>query len=246
MKQYKVLNSIRPTMRVVGTLILVCVSVCASAFGQETSPATLPVVPTTQPVSIDTSTPKSAVRTFARALDVGDGNALEAVVWREGADERRMADATIRMAVALASFKQASVSMFGKAEADKALNDPDSKFAAALVRIDSAKETIEGDTATVGQENEPPVILKRVAGRWQVVVGALSGSDTSPIVEERIRGIDRQATVVEDLTTDVRADKHRTMREVVTILHGQMMKAAVESKDSVTTQPRQNADSVAP
>jgi hypothetical protein len=157
---------------------------------------------------------------------------LKAIVYRGDETERRMADAMIRMAGALASFRQAAVAQFGKDEVDKALDDPDTKFAEALARIESASETIEGETATVGKSGEPPVVLKRVDGRWQIVVGALTPSDTAKIIEDRIRGIDRQATVVSELADDIRADRHRTMREVVTILHGQMMKAALEESTS--------------
>lgn len=165
------------------------------------------------------------------ALDVGDTRALEAVVFRGDETERRMADAMIQMAAALASFRQAAIAQFGKIEADTAMDNPDAKFASALARIDGAVEHIEGDTATVGQAGEPPVILRRVNGVWQVVIGALSPSDNPKLVEDRIRGIERQAAVVNELAADIRADRHRTMREVVTILHGQMMKAALEPKE---------------
>ena len=240
--------------RFIVTVAFVATCICAPLHGQPaTQPAVLPppatiaaTLPTTRQVVIDATTPKGAVRTFAIALNVGDARALQAVVYRADETERRMADATIGMAVALATFRQASVAQFGKAEVDRTLDNPDAKHANALERIASAVETIEGDTATVGQAGEPPVILRRTDGQWQIVIGALSPSDNPKLVEDRIRGIERQATVVSELALDIQADRHRTMREVVTVLHGQMMKAAVESKETndpsviTTTGPADN------
>lgn len=199
----------------------------------QTQPATLPTtmpatLPTTAPVAVDLSTPRSAVRTFAKALDVGDAGALRAAMYAGGDVDQRMIDATIDMALAMAAFRQASVAMFGKAEADRALGDPDARLAAALQRIETADERITGDAAALGQANEPPVVLRLVDRRWQVVVGALSASDTNAAVAERVGGITRQAAVLNTFADDIRADKHRSMREVLTLVHGQMMKAAVE------------------
>src|SRR5690606_10238212 len=105
----------------------------------------------------------------------------------------------------------------------------------ALARIDSAEEKITGDTASLGQPNEPPVVLRLIDGRWRVVIGALSDSDSTAAVEERIGGISRQAAVLNAFAYDIRADKHRSMREVLTLVHGQMMKAALEPTESDPT-----------
>jgi hypothetical protein len=214
----------------VSILVGLLASACATPaiVAQTTVPAS--TLPTTSPVSIDASTPKAAVRTFALALEAGDAEALRAVLLATDDAEREMADAMVRMAVAYASFARASVEHFGKAETDAALDKPDEKRAAAMQRVDTARETIEGTTATVGQEGEPPVVLKRVDGRWRIVIGAITPQAVSPeAMAQRVRGIGRQAAVLDEITTDVRSSRYRSMREVLTVLHGQMMKAAVES-----------------
>jgi hypothetical protein len=199
----------------------------------QTLPASLPstgpsTAPTTAPVTVNLSTPRASVHTFAKALDVGDAAAMRAAMYAGGDVDRRMVDATIEMALAMASFRQAAVAMFGKAEADRALDDPDARLATALQRIETAEEKITADTATLGQPSEPPVLLRRTDGRWQVVIGALTASDSNAAVAERVGGISRQAAVLNAFAEDIRADKHRSMREVLTLVHGQMMKAALE------------------
>ena len=151
------------------------------------------------------------------------------MIFSGSAGDRQMVDATVEMAVALAAFRQASVAQFGREETDLALNDPDAVHAAALARIESANEQITGDTATLGQPDEPPVVLRRTNGQWQVVIGALSADENSEAIERRVSGIARQAAVLDALAIDIRADRHRSMREVLTLLHGQMMKAAIDT-----------------
>jgi hypothetical protein len=225
---------------VAAVALAVCVSVLSAAApvrGQATAPTTAPV--TTQPVSIDTSTPRAAVRTLAAALYAGDADALRVVLYAGTTElEREITTATIDMAVALATFRQAAVAQFGEADVAEAMADPVAQQGAAVARIDSAVETITGDTATLGQPNEPPVVLKRATTGWTVVTGAVSPSDSPDAVQERIGGIQRQAEVLRFMAEDIRADRHRSMREVLTLLHGQMMKAA--------TEPRPAAGEIAP
>jgi hypothetical protein len=212
----------------------------AVAQSAATQPATQAA--TTAPVAVDRSSPRSTVRSFAVALHQGDADALRGLIFNGSEVDRRMVDATIELAVALASFRQAAEVQFGKAEADLALNNPDTVHAAALDRIESANEQITGDTATLGQPNEPPVVLRRAADGWQVVIGTLSNAENSGAIEGRVGGITRQATVLNALAVDIRADRHRSMREVLTLLHGQMMKAAVDapSKPRETDAPMED------
>src|SRR4051812_2969476 len=110
-----------PRNRLALSVTLIAVGVTSTlALGQAppaTQPGSVPTtVPTTAPVAIDSATPRGAVRTFAKALDVGDANALQAVVFAGNDIDRRMVNATIDMAVAMSGFRQASVAMFGKAE----------------------------------------------------------------------------------------------------------------------------------
>lgn len=190
-----------------------------------------PTAPTTHPVSIDVRTPRGAVRTLAAALYAGDADALHVALYTGTTDsERDMTTATIDMAVAMATFRQAAVDQFGDADVRDALADPAGQQTAATARIDSAVEAITGETATLGQPGEPPVVLRRVGNGWAVVTGAVSTSDSPPAIAERVRGIQRQAEVFRFMAEDIRADRHRSMREVLTLLHGQMMKAATEPR----------------
>jgi hypothetical protein len=217
--------------------VALAIGTCAWAQGQ-----TLPAQPTsnrapttsvsTTKVTVDISTPRAAIKTFARALQRGDGDALRAVMYAANPAEQHMVDAMISMTGAYASFRQAAEAQFGAKEFNDAMGDLDAQSKAALARIDSAVESIDGDKATLKVGDEPAAILYRRNGKWQVVTGSLSPSDSAKAVEDRALDLERQAVAVNEITEEIRTSKYRSMREVLTVLHGQMMKAAVESPES--------------
>jgi len=185
----------------------------------------------------DVSTPKVAVQTLAVALYAGDAGTLKQVLYAGTTEaERAMTTATIDMAVALATFRQEAIAQFGADEVNTAMGNPAAMHTAALGRIDSAVETISTDTATVGLPGEPPVVLKKVGDGWAVLTGAVSPSDSAEAIGERVSGVERQVAVLRSMTDDVRAARHRSMREVLTLLHGQMMKAATEPRPNAGTE----------
>ncbi len=209
----------------------------------QTLPTTMPMLtPATTRTAFDASTPKAAVQPLAVALYGGDAATLKQVLYAGTTDaERAMTTATIDMAVALATFRQEAIAQFGADEVNTAMGNPADMHTQALARIESAVETITADigTATVGLPGEPPVVLKKVNENWTVLTGAVSPSDSAEAIAERVRGVESQTTVLQLMTEDVRASRHRTMREVLTLLHGQMMKAATEprAKGGVESSP---------
>jgi hypothetical protein len=238
--------------------VVVVMAGCAAAWGQ-LPPATGPTTsiaapsvtaadrsPTSAPasrpathVTVDASTPRAAVRTFASALQAGDGDALRAVMFAADPSEQRMLEATIDLTESYAAFRRAAEAQFGAKEYNEAMGDPDGRQRAAMARIDITTETIDGDKATLSLPDEPPTILYRRQGKWQVVIGSLSPSDSPEAIEARAHGLERQAAAIDDITEEIDAAKYRSMREVLTILHGQMMKAAVDSPEEAapTTAP---------
>src|SRR5688572_9523703 len=109
-------------------------------------------------VSPDEAALRAALKALAKAPQDGDGKAIRHAIYASNATERKMVDAMSAMAVQIAELYKASSKAFGEEQAKGLTGD----MGAEMSRIDDAKVSIEGDTATVTYEQpetpkpEPP------------------------------------------------------------------------------------------
>src|SRR5215213_9691934 len=99
-------------------------------------------------VSPDEAALRAALKALAKALQDGDGKAIHHAIYASNDTERKMVDAMSAMAVQIAELYKTSVKAFGEEQARTLTGDVGSEMS----RIDEAKVSIEGDTATVRYE----------------------------------------------------------------------------------------------
>src|SRR5688572_6342346 len=99
-------------------------------------------------VSADEAALRAALKALSKALQDGDAKAIHQAIYAANATERKMVDAMSSMATQIAQLYRTSVKAFGEEQAKGLTGD----MGAEMSRIDEAKVSIEGDTATVRYE----------------------------------------------------------------------------------------------
>jgi hypothetical protein len=194
---------------------------------------------------------RAALKTLAKALQDGDREQIGHVIYASNPTERRMVDAMAGMAGQIAQLHKASAKAFGDEQARALTGD----VAAEMGRIDEAQVSIEGDTAKVTYKAEPatpaaskdsepapageassppPLVLKKVDGRWQVPVAELSKDTTPEEIEQRLADLDVQTKVIAELSAEIAAGKYKSADKAAEAWQAKTMQAL--------TPPRKPAD----
>lgn len=194
---------------------------------------------------------RDALKALAKSLQTGEPDGIKQVVYAANPTERKMVDAMAAMAVQIAGLYKVSAKAFGEDEARRLTGD----VAAELTRIDDAEVSIDGDTATV-RYREPdagaaaPVegeaaaadapaamVLKRVDGRWRVLMSELSKDATPEGIEQRLADLDAQTRVIEGLAKEVAQGKYRDAEQAVEAWHAKMLRALTPGKPPGADEP---------
>src|SRR5207244_3756801 len=151
-------------------------------------------------IPADRSTPRSALRVLGAALDSGDAATIRAMFLSSNPQEQKLVDARARYSQAVAKFGKAAVEVFGAEEARKVTGDQVAAQDESLRALGAMPEHIEGDTATVGADNQPQIHLSRVDGRWRVSVDLLTQGVPSSEIQKVIDDMLFQAKIFTEVT----------------------------------------------
>ena len=234
---------VRSTAVVAGLVLL-----CAAARVASAQPAPAPApAPATAPaasqpnIPTDQSTPKSALRVLADAMESGNQKAILGVLLTASPQELRMAQTMAELAGALAELRRQAVTAFGEEGAKSLTGDVSAVAAQGLARLGAAKETITGDKATVsvgeGADAEPPVNLVKHEGKWKYPVAEMSKGVQDPaIIEQGITDAAEHAKLLRDAAAEVGEKKYKTADEVRAALEQRVMQM-VMARQKAATQP---------
>jgi hypothetical protein len=177
-----------------------------------TAPAT--TAPATTAAVQDLSTPKSAVRSLAVAMQSGDKDALLNVLHANTPVEARLASVMAELAEAMAGLSQSAVTAFGE-EGARPFTRETADSVEAIERLDSATVTEQGDSAIVGADGvDPGVTLVRVDGKWKFPVAALIAGVDEAAITQRLADVEAQVGLFTEAADEVKQGKYKTGEEV--------------------------------
>jgi hypothetical protein len=198
---------------------------------------------------------RDALKTLAKALQEGNAERIRQVIHAADPTERKMVDAMAAMAVQIAQLYKASAKAFGEDQAKGLTGD----VTAEMSRIDGAEVSIEGDTATVRYAQEPPapgdeakpgekddapavppppMVLKKVDGRWRVPMSELSKGSTPEEIEQRLSDLEAQTKIIAELTTEIAAGKYKSAEKAAEAWQGKMMQALTPPRKAEPERPK--------
>jgi hypothetical protein len=225
-------------------LMAVALVVVVSPARAEDKPAKTPPPAADQPKEKAPATPPSpdeaavrtALKTLAKALQQGNRDQLRKVIYAANPTEQKMVDAMSGMAAEIAHLNKAAAKAFGEEQAKSLTGD----LGAELTRIDEAKVSIDGETATVVYKpGEPapkqtdlassdpaaPLQLTKIDGRWQVPMAKLSKGATPEQIEQRLSDIEVQTKVIADVTSEIAQGKYKNVDAVAEAWQAKVMQA---------------------
>ena len=215
-----------------------------AAIGQTTIPATAPATaPVATLPAADQTTPKGTLRMLFAATDAGDGPTIRSLLYTSSPLEEKMADTMANMSSAMAALQKAMKESFGEAQTKAQLGDI---AAAAKMRDDllaKQPEQIDGDTAVIhleGMGNFRPVDLKKVDGKWKILIGKSFEKADPAAVEKQLAATSIQIKVIRDVAVDVAAGKHKNVSDVKQTLDARVRQAImqyVQDQSKAATQP---------
>jgi hypothetical protein len=195
----------------------------------------------TQPVPADPSTPKGALKALALAMDHGDADAIHRLMDAGTPTQTRMVDMMSEMAVAIADLNAAMTTAFGPEQAQSVLGNSAEQLKQSLADIDTASETVAGDTATVSiaPTERGTMALRRVSGMWKISMQARMAKLTPQQVDDDVAMLSSQIRGMQDLCGEVRAGKYTSAADAAAALHARMGAAgsAGASAGGATSQP---------
>lgn len=161
--------------------------------------------------------PVGAFIALAKATARGDQAATAAGLHAEGARERELAAAMVKLAAAGAKVRAAVGKKFG----DEGLKEWDRTVLPEGFEelLSHADVKVEGDRAEVrfgGAAEEPPMVMKRIGGRWKVAMSSALEQMKSrgQSAEDEIAKMGEQSTRMERVAGDVAAGKYASVAEV--------------------------------
>jgi len=184
-------------------MLVVAFVVAASPFGRLSSAAEDQPV---KPEAPRAGSPRAVMVTFFQSFSDGNAKALREAVLADGDDERKVADGMEDVATAVAAARKAIVSKFN-------VRDQDVKVQVFPVEMfNGMTEKVEADTATVMQEGEPFVVLKKVNGAWKIPLGELlkKGGKT---IDQTMTDLHESIQRVGQVTSEIESGKFTNAEE---------------------------------
>jgi len=230
------------------SLLLNPAVVLAQAATRRSSSAS---VATTHAAPGDQSSPKAALKSFARSLEAGDKQAIMRLLVTDSPQDKKLADAASDLAEATAHLRDAAVKTFGDKQSEALGNQPGGADE-AVKRIDQSEEKIDGDKATVKpKENEgPPLNMVRRDGKWMLPMSELSKDVEPADLEKNLSDMSRQIKLLRELTDEVSAGKYKTAIDARQALDKRIMQASMPqittAPSAATTAPAGSAPSPQP
>ena len=218
-------------------LATLCACLTGVAAAQTSAPATQPAAT----VPSDSMTPRGAVKAFLLALDAGDADAVRATLQASSPLEEKMVDVMARRAGAERAFRNAVDKAYGAAGARMLVRDNQAALAASLARLDSAREQVDGDSATVAGEGDQPeeaLRLKRQGAVWKLPVSQFTRAGDDPHeVEKALEDQLGEATLFTEVAQQVAAGAFKSPEEVAEEIRTRMMVQAARRAASGPVTP---------
>jgi hypothetical protein len=77
---------------------------------------------------------------------------------------------------------------------------------------------------------QPPMVLKKVDGRWRVPIAELSKDTTAEEIEQRLADLDTQSKIIGELTGEIALGKYKSADKAAEAWQGKMMQALTPPK----------------
>jgi hypothetical protein len=220
--------------------ILLTLSMSCFAAGQSTATA-----PASAPA--DRSTPQGTLKLLAAAMQDGDRAGMQALLTARTDQERKVVDAQIAQAVAFSSFRRAATSTFGEPQANEITGDFARAAADQLAKIDAAAVTIDGDAATVALGRETVYILRKLPEGWSVSIAGLLKDSRPDMIDQIVRDMRDQTSVVQETADEIAANKYKTTDEVAQAFQTKLLKLHLQrAAEAAATQPLEPLPATAP
>jgi hypothetical protein len=165
--------------------------------------------------AVDTSSPKAAAISFAKAVDAGDANTAKSVTVNDP-DQQKAVETMVNMFSTTKDFIAALKEKMGDEGGAMAMQ-MSSSLPNLIDSIKDGTETINGDTATVSakkvdgtQDTDPPA-FKKVDGKWLV---DLSGSKDWVNMKSQFDKMSKQIQQMKDITAKIRSGDIKTMQDL--------------------------------
>jgi hypothetical protein len=184
--------------------------------------AALAAAPATQPVTVDQSTPKAALKTFAAVTRAADAQAMAACLHASDDMEKKMAAAMVDMAVSIARLRLVAIEKFGEEGAKPFSGGVPTEE--EIKKFDAAIEQIDGDKALVTVPAADKVNMVQVQGAWKISVGHSIAGQKPEKLEADIKQMQATAKAIAELIEEISAGKHKTAQEAVAALQKKMQK----------------------
>jgi hypothetical protein len=165
----------------------------------------------------------------------GDVQRLKKVMLAANETEERMIGAMGDMSAALAKMHQAAVKAYGAPAAEQFTDDASAHFDRAVARIEAAEITVTGDAATVKYPDDRPYELRKVSSEWRLPAAQFLQGVSEAVLDRRVAEMKVQTRIINDMTREIAAGKHRNAEAAALAWRGKMMSAVGATGPS--TQP---------
>jgi hypothetical protein len=172
------------------------------------------LVTTSTRAQVDTSNPKAAVKSLYGAVAKGDASALRSILLVDGDPQQQFVAGYAELIIAgkrLADAAKAKYPGVATAFTQGTILPEDA------AKIDSAKVSIEGETATVKvNDRDEPLKLRKVDGAWRVVVGTQEPGSAPAQRESQLTLLRGLTEAMNASAQDITADKFGSAQEAET------------------------------
>ena len=202
-----------------------------------TAPFATRADPPVKHVEPDLSSPKSATRSLAQAVDAQDGAAILKIFFAANDAERDLAQAFADLIIAGKKLGDAAREQFGAVgdSLGSGIMSP-----AELARLDQAEVRENGDVATlvpVGQSR--PIQFHRAGQRWQLMIRDFANAEDN--LPRQVSLLKKVSSVFTEVAGDISAGKFSSSQEaeaaIQTKLANVMIRAATQATTRPTTRP---------
>ena len=236
------------TRRIALTACLGIAGLMHAASAQSTQSTMLPPatsepmsgMPTTSSVAIDPGTPRGALKSLISAMEAGDGDKIKSLIATTNPSEDKMVAAMTSMSMAEKKFRDAASTAFGP-NAKELTGDTAAQSAEGMSRIDSSKETIDGDKAVVDsgaggspQAGTPPLTLMKSGGTWKIPITELSRGVDASTINQRLDDLTFMSTLMNDSATEMSKGTYKTPADAKTAITTKMRMAMMQRAAAAT------------
>jgi hypothetical protein len=163
--------------------------------------------------------PRAVVITFFQSFSDGNAKALRDSVLTDSDEERNVADGMAQVVAGVAAARKAIVTKFK-------VRDQDLNIHVIPVEVfNGMTEKVDEDSATLEQDGQTVVVLKKISGAWKIALGELlkQGGKT---IEQTLKELHGSIQRVEQVARDVESGKFTSADEAA-----KAVSEAVPSRD---------------